>query len=219
MRIAELEAHHDEYAGLEASIRTMLHNHEFPAVFSVCEESFPHIVPAIKYRKRKGIEPETPALVSLHVITKYAPPLFEHAALESLCEFVRSQTTLARHENGYLRAAESALEDEEIARALWNHLEAHLGFPQRDIGEDLGFNQERVVAIVDTWVELGVISRTKEKNNSGLFFRCRLDAEAEGICQTCGVRGKGRRELFFRPISCQKCGTQGYYHITYAGQQ
>jgi predicted Zn-ribbon and HTH transcriptional regulator len=216
MRIAELEAHHGEYTALEATIRKMLYNREFPAVFSVCEASFPHIVPAIKYRKKRGIEPETPTFLSLGVICKYAPPLFEHAVLQSLYEFVKSTTLLAKHQSGYFQAVQRAVEDEEIARALWNHLNAWPGSLQEDAGKELGVSEESAVRILDVWVEFSVISRRQEKNSCQLYLRSRLDAVVEGVCHTCGVRGKGHKELFFKPIRCKKCGTEDYYHIVYA---
>ena len=219
MRIAEMEEHHDQYTALGGTVRTMLPKREFPAVFRVCEESFPHIVPAIKFRKKRGIEPETPALFAFRVINQYAPPLFEHRTIESLLEFVKSERSLAKHENGYLQAVESALEDEEIARGLWSHLETHPGFLQRDIRSVLGVSQERAVAIAVTWEQLGVITRRKVKNTYALDFRSRLDAITEGICQYCGVRGKGRKESFLKSTSCAKCGTEGYYHIVCTSNQ
>jgi hypothetical protein len=75
MKKSEMEDHHDEHAALENRIRKMTENREFPAVFSVCTESFPHIVPAIKFRKQQGIAPETPTLLGIGIICKYAPPL------------------------------------------------------------------------------------------------------------------------------------------------
>jgi len=213
MKIAEMEAHHDEYTTLESRIIKMLGKREFPAVFPVCEASFAHIVPAIRYRKKRGMKPETPRLSAFSVICKYGPPLFEHAILESLLDFVRSTRLLAKHENGYLQSIERALEREEVARILWNHLEHQPGFLQRHIRKELGISQESAVAILAIWEELGVIARKQQKNSYALYFRSRLDAAAEGICQTCGVRGKGRKELFFRPVSCKNCGTEDYYHI------
>ena len=60
MKIAEMEDHHNEFMALEARVQAMSGKGEFPAVFSACEASFPHIVPAIKYRKKREIQPETP---------------------------------------------------------------------------------------------------------------------------------------------------------------
>jgi len=219
MKIAEMEACHDRFAVIEEEIARRLAGREFQTAFSLCEESFPHIVPAVKYRKRRGIEPEMPALLSFQVICKYAPPLFEHRVLESLFEFVKSTRLLARHENGYLKASETALEHEEIARLLWNHLEQRPGAWQRDIGRALGLSQEDAVPILETWEELGVIDREQEVNSYKLYLRTRLDSMVEGICQTCGVRGKGRKEAFFKPTACGKCGTQGYYHIRHTSRQ
>jgi hypothetical protein len=219
MKIADMESHHDEYAALDAKIRTMLENREFPAVFPVCEASFPHIVPAIKYRKKRGIEPETPALLSFGVITKYAPPLFEHSVLESLSGFVKSTRLLAKQEQGHLEAIEIAFEQEEMARVLWNHLEARPGFLQRDIRKELGIGQERALAIIEIWEELGVVGRRKESLSYALDFGSRLDAITGGVCQCCGVRGKGPREAFFKPVLCRNCGVKGYYHIVYSGDR
>ncbi len=219
MRIAEMEAHHDEYCALEGAIGAMLENRNFPDLFSACEASFPHIVPAIKFRKRRDIRPETPRLLSLQVIFKYAPALFAHAVLESLFEFVKSTRLLAKHENGYLERTARALEDEEMARSLWNHLEGRPASLQRDIGKELGLSQDGAVAILELWAELGVIGRRQEKDSYAIHFRSPVDATTEGICESCGARAKGRKELFFKPISCQECGEDGYYHIIYTSHE
>ena len=86
---------------------------------------------------------------------------------------------------------------------------------QRDLRTDLGVVQEDAVRIVELWEKLAVVDRQPEDRSYRLFFRTRLDTEIAGLCQNCGVRGKGRKELFFKPIKCQKCGKVGYYHIDY----
>ena len=55
MKIAELEAHHNAYDESDQTIRTMVDNAEFPEDIPFCTASFPHIVPAISYRKKRGI--------------------------------------------------------------------------------------------------------------------------------------------------------------------
>lgn len=215
MRIAEMEAHHEEYIGLEAQIRSMVADHHFPAVFQTCMASFPHIVPAIKFRKKRGIEPEMPRLLSFRTITKYGPPLFEHAVLGATWEFVKGERTLATHENTYVEAAEAAFDDEEAARLLWNHLIGHPGFLQRNLSRELGLSQEVAVSILEVWEEFGIVARRKESNTYILTLRSRLDAVTLGKCSTCGVRGKGRKEHFLRRMTCKKCGNEDFYHISY----
>ena len=219
MKKSELEAHFEQYTALEGRTRTMLDQRAFAAAFSLCVESFPHIVPTIKYRKQKGIQPETPNLLSFGVICKYAPPLFEHATINALLAFVNSTRMLAKHENAYLQTIQVALEREEIARTLWNHLERQPGAIQRDLRRNLGISQEIAVEIVEFWEQLGVLFRKPVQNTYELHFRSRLDAEVEGVCPACGIRGRGRKELFLSPVTCKKCGSKGYYHIKHANAQ
>ena len=155
MKIADLEAHHDAYIDSEDTIRTMVANHDFPAVFSVCLESFPHIVPAINYCKKKDVPLKTLDLLAITTICKYAPPLFEHAAIESLAEFIRSTRVLALSEKGYLCSVETARKREQLAHALWNRLEKEPGTLQCDICTALGVIQEDAVEIIELWEELG----------------------------------------------------------------
>lgn len=213
MRIAEMEDHHDQLMALEARIAEMEGNLEFPEVFQVCEASFPHIVPAIKFRKRREITPETPQLRLFGVLWKYGPPLFEHTALESALGFVRSTRLLAKHENGYLQAAEVAMEREEAARILWNHLERQPGVLQRRIGQELNLDRDVTVGILDAWEELGVVARIREKNTYKLYLGTRLYEETEGICLACGLRVKGRKYHLLKPVSCQRCKAKDFYHI------
>ena len=58
MKIAELQAHHDAFTESDRTIRMMVADGEFATVFSACVESFPHIVPAINFRKKKSIARE-----------------------------------------------------------------------------------------------------------------------------------------------------------------
>lgn len=219
MKIAELEAHYDAYADSERTIRAMVDNGEFPKVFSFCTMSFPHIVPAIKYRKKRGVTPEIPDFLAFTTILKYAPPLFEHVEIESLFDFVNSTRVLLKSEKNYLNLIEDARKRERLAHRLWNHLERHPGMHQRDISTELGVVQEDAVNIVELWNKLGILDRQPEARSYRLYFRTRLDAEVAGLCPNCGVRGKGRKELFFRSVTCQKCGSEGYYHIEYGAAQ
>ncbi len=215
MKIAEMEAGHDAYTSLEDKIRTMVAGRDFPAVFSVCVASFPHVVPAIKYRKQRGIEPETPDFLSFSVICKYAPLLFEHAAIASLSEFIKATRQLARDESGYLQMVENAIDRERIARLIWNYVEQHPAPLQRDVAGQIAVGQEVVIDTLQMWEKLGLILRTHESNTFRLAFWTRPESEAEGICRGCGVRGRGLKERFWKPIKCQRCGTEGYYHIDY----
>lgn len=219
MKISEMEYHHGEYTSLEGKIKKMLDNHEFPAIFSVCIETFPHVIPAIQYRKKRGIEPEMPDWLAFDVICKYAPPLFEHAVIASLFEFVKSTRIILKHEKGYLQTVETAIEREEIARVLWSSIDQKPDALQKDICRSLEYNQQTGVKIIDIWEELGVIIRNNEEYDSKFMLQTRLDEVVEGRCHNCGVQGKGRKELFFKSILCQKCGAEGYYYIKYSQSQ
>jgi hypothetical protein len=219
MKIAELEAHHDAYIESEHTIRAMVDYHTFPAVFSDCVESFPHIVSALNYRKKREITPVMPELLAFTTICKYAPPLFELAAIDSLQDFVKSSRILWQSERKFLDSVEAARRREKIAHSLWNHLEQHPGMLQRDIRTELGVIQEEAVAVVELWETLSILDRQPEDGSYRLYFRTRLDAEVAGLCPNCGVRGKGRKELFSRPILCQKCSVEGHYHIEYGQSQ
>lgn len=219
MKIAELEAHHDAYADSEDTIRAMVDDHRFPAVFSICIESFPHIVPAINFRKKREIAPKTVDLLPVITICKYAPPLFEHAAIEALAEFVSSTRVLALSEKRNMCAVEAARKREQLAHLLWNHLERQPGALQHDLHTTLGVIQGDAVEIIDFWEELGIIDRHPNRGSYRIYFSTQLESEMEGLCQACGVRGKGRKELFLRPVTCRKCGAAGYYHMAYGTPQ
>ncbi|MCE5268209.1 MAG: hypothetical protein LLG00_10025 [Planctomycetaceae bacterium] len=213
--IAELEAHYYAHADSEHGIRMMVQNREFPAVFGACTASFEHIIPAIRFRKKRGITPEMPTLLAFTTICKYAPPLFEHAAIDSLEEFVRSSRILAQHEDDYLSTIDVARRRESIAHDVWNHLEKCPGALQRNLRMELGVVQEDAAEIVGLWAALGVIDRCPKDRSYALWFRTRLDVEIQGRCPRCGARGTGRKELFLKATTCKRCGTDGYYHIEY----
>ena len=215
MKISELEYHHGKYTSLESKIQKMLDNHEFPAIFAVCVESFPHIVPAIQYRKKREIKPETPDWSAFDVICKYAPPLFEHAAIASLLEFVKSTRILAKHEKGYLQTVITAIEHEEIARVLWSSIDQQPDTLQKDLCKSLEYNQPTGVRIIDIWEELGVVIRNNDNFDSKIRLRTRLDEIVEGRCQNCGVQGKGRKELFLKSIDLPPFSIPGVMRVSF----
>jgi hypothetical protein len=215
MRKAEMEAHHDAYTAKEGDIRAMLADRNFAAVFRVCTDSFSHIVPAIQYRRREGIEPQTPKFLAFEAICKYAPPLFEHAVLDALSQYVASERVLTKAETGYLSMVQAAVEREEAARMLWNHLELQPGTPQRGIATILGCDGAEIDDIVSVWADLGVMTREAADGLHHLFLCPALNVEVDGLCPMCGVRGRGRKESFFKSVRCQKCGAEGFYHISF----
>jgi len=214
MKIAEMEAHFHELAAVENQIADALRDRRFADVFSASLNSLPHIVPAIKYRKKRDIQPETPTLLSLRAICRYGPPLFEHAVLQQLLDFVTSTRMLARHEKGYTQKVEAAIAREEAARLLWNQLQSNPGFLQRDIRKSLGVDQDAAVEVVEVWEELSIVMRVQEANSYLVYFQSHLDEHVYGTCQNCGVRGKTRKHVLFKPIKCPKCEHEDYFHIS-----
>lgn len=215
MKIAELEAHHEACVHAERTIRSMVERREFPGVFSVCIASFEHILPAIKCRKKRDITPHIPSIFAFTTISIYAPPLFEHSAIESLLEFVRSSRVLVQSEDSLLDVVGDAMKRELLAQKLWNHLDRNPGTLQRDVTTELGIAQEDATKVIEIWEELGIVDRKPDDGCYRLQFHTRIGMEAVGMCPKCGVRGKGRKELFFQPVTCQKCGITGQYHIDY----
>jgi hypothetical protein len=213
MLIAEMEDHHTQLMAIEARIVAMESNMEFPAVFQICEESFPHIVPAISFRKRRSLAPVIPAIRAFDVVWTYAPALFEHSTLECTLSFVRSTRLIAKHENGYLESAEAALSREEAARLLWNFLERNPGTSETTTVQQLGLYRGVVAAILAVWHRLGVVTRTLEKSSDNLALATRLDQETAGICSRCGARVKARKMNLLQPASCPKCGEKDYFHF------
>lgn len=213
MLIAEMEAHHAQLMAIETRISAMESNIDFPGIFHVCEASFQHITPAINFRKRRELAPETPSLRAFDVVWTYAPPLFEHSTLESTLTFVRSTRLLAKHVNGYLEATEAALKREEAARILWNYIEGNPGTLERTAVQQLGLDRDVAVTILDVWARLAVVTRVPEKNTHKLVLATRLEEETAAICPSCGSRVKARKVHLLQPASCPKCGERDFFHI------
>ncbi len=214
MRIADMEAHHDAMMDLENTINVKVYDRDFSTVFDVCEETFPHIVPSIQFRKKRDIKPETPELVSFLIIYRYAPSLFEHRIIESLLEFIQGTRLLAKHEAGYLELAQTALLTEEAAKTLWGTIERHPGILKQDIQHEFRIKQDLSDHILAMWEELGVIAYQETDGGQAIYLPSCANVQAEGICHSCGMRGKGRKELFYKPVPCTKCGTTDYFCIT-----
>ena len=214
MKIAEMEAGHDAYIGLEDKIRTMVAGREFPAVFPVCVAAFPHIVPAISYRKKRAIEPEIPEFLPFSVICKYAPPLFEHAVIESLFKFVNSTRVLMQSERNFLDSVVAAPGASSSPIASGITLKAIREF-HRDVQTEFGVGQDDAVDVVEFWEKLGILERHPDERSYQLHFRTRLGTEVAGRCPQCGVRGKGRKGAIPSVGGVPEMRAEAYYHIEY----
>lgn len=217
MKIAELEVHHDAFNNSEQAICAMVESREFPKVFSTCTAAFPHVVPAIQFRKKRDISPIIPEWFGFSTVCRYAPVLFEHASIELLLDFVSSARMLAKSEKNFFGLIEAARERERLAHRLWNYLEHHRGILESEIRANLGAAQEEAVNILETWETLGILDRQFHGEDHRLFFRTQLDTTVMGRCPNCGVVGKGKKGAFFRSVKCQKCGETDYYYIEYVG--
>jgi hypothetical protein len=214
MLIAEMEAHHTELLAFENQIAAMESRMDFPAVFQVCEESFSHVAPAISFRKRRSLVPEVPTLQAFEVVWTYAPPLFEHSTLISTLDFVRSTRLLAKHANGYVESAESALSREATARRLWNFVEQRPGSSEATAVLELGVSSSAVTSILDVWNRLGVITKDHKNGADGLILATRLDEEIAGVCCRCEARVRTRKINLLQPRTCPKCGEKDYFYIS-----
>ena len=143
--------------------------------------------------------------------------LFEHEVIQALLAFICSTRLLAKHADGYQSAAELALKREDVAWQVWNHLERHPGTGYDEITRGVRTGVDLVPDILLTWEALGILSRSNKDGLNRFFFRSSLDLEVEGVCYGCGVRGKGRKELFYKPTRCKVCGHEGHYHIRFSG--
>jgi hypothetical protein len=155
-------------------------------------------------------------LLSFHTIFRFAPPLFEHSVLDAALSFIKSMRQLSKHENGYLHAAVAAIEREELARLLWNQIEREPGISQRNLCASVHTDSKSVTQIIEIWWEFGLIVREAAHGSANLTLKTRMNDDTDGMCPSCGVRGKGRKELFLRSIVCRRCGSEVYYHIANA---
>lgn len=217
MRIAELKSHHDACLEHDRMIRAMVARAAFPQVFELCTASFPHIIPAIRFRKKRDLAPQVPDLAAFTTIFRYAPPLFEHALLSSLHELIESSRVLSQSETRFLDCAEAAREGERIALRIWNYLESHPHATEGQVCSSCGVDGDAVLEIIGIWSELGILKRSLDSGAPRLRFSTRLDTQATGVCAQCGARGTGRKDVFFRSVTCQKCRAVGFYHIQYEG--
>jgi hypothetical protein len=215
MKKAELEGHFRAYETLVETIQTMVGNRRIRGALSTCLSSFPHVVPMTMYRKREGMEPDFPELVPFDAILRYAPPLFEHATIQSLQEFAQTTRQLSRHPNEYAKAIEAALEREDLARRVWNRVERDPGVMQDDLCRHLGVSENRLLEIVGPWEYLGVARRKRDGTDWKLRLVSCLDEQMVGVCPVCGTAGRGQRSTLFCQVPCKGCGTTGYYHMKY----
>ena len=215
MRKAELEDHHAQYLTKEVALQQTVSERAFSRAFAICLDSLTHVIPVMQFRKITGITPEIPDFLCFNIICNFAPPLFAHEVLEAFHGFVVGTRKLARHEKGYLAASEAALKREDFARLLWDRIERHPGILKKELLSDTVFPLDVVEGILGVWGQLGVTSSELDSNDHRIFLRTRLDVDVVGACQACGVRGKGRKELFLEPVTCRKCASVGYYHILF----
>ena len=153
-----------------------------------------------------------PAFLAFTTICKYAPPLFEHSAIESLRAFVKSSRVLSQSEKNSipLKTLENAHNLPIRFGTTWNAIPGCFSATSARNSEWFRKMRSTSWSCGKSWV-----SGSAPEGKSYRLLPNAIDTEVEGSCPNCGVRGKGRKELFFRLIVCEKCSTEGYYHIEY----
>jgi len=214
MKISELEQIHADYLAAEVRIQERVGRREFPAVLDECTAALQHLGPAVQFRRRRQITPETPPLTPLDVILTYAPPLFEHAVLMSLMEWLKaSRRILASHPTNYSELAKAALVREDVARQAWNQIEREPGVLLGGLIDRLPVGRKSIEEILPTWEKLGIVICERTGFDVRLSLRTRLDEEIEAVCPACGVHGHAKKEVLWRHTNCKKCGASGHYHL------
>lgn len=215
MRKAEFEEQHRLLQTHEDRIREQLAARAFSDALVTCQNAFAHIVVGSKFREQNSAVSPSDTIWPIAVICRYAPPLFEHASIEALLEFVIANRYLSKHPRAYRQMAEAALRTEEAARVLWLQIERERGILQHDLCMESGVTRETVSELVAFWTHVGILACHGSGINTRLSFHSRLDDELQAVCHHCGAHGAARREILYKETACKRCGFQDHYFIKY----
>lgn len=208
MKIAEMEEHHRAYEELEAAVRNAVKHRAFEETFQHSRRCWEHIDGALQFRKKRNIQPVLPPLASITEPCRYAPVLFEHDLLLDVEQFVRGTRPLAKcQERDFPGEVAQALEREQIAWKLWNHIEEHPGCWQWEFRSHLGVEQGTAVQIVENWEEMGIVRRQKDGHSFHVSMSTQLESSVTGICPRCGARVTARKRVLFQLSACPACKT------------
>ncbi len=207
MRKSELLAHHQSFVDNETQVGERVQVRDFYGAIFVASRSLDHITPYLKVRRQSGESDDCP-LFPFEIICRFAPPLFDHASIELLRSFTHATRQLGKRRQSLIAMLEQASHEMDVNRLLWNLIERHPGVP---LNRTKFNSSASAMAAVSFWESLGIVS--VEKATGAVGFVTSLSGLTEGMCPSCGARGKAAKEAFFRAVTCPKCKAVDFLHL------
>jgi hypothetical protein len=172
-----------------------------------------HLDGMIKYGRRYA-DAEFDSVPCVDLVCKYAPLLFDAAALDRISDLLRSQKSIERNTSSSLaEKIKAARLTMATAHALWDCVEANPGVRQDQLRQRLGGSQDEWRRLAESWEALGLFRRTPAGNSYSLQLVTAMEEVVVAKCSGCGVLAKGQKRQFLNTQNCPRCRREAMFVI------
>ena len=174
-------------------------------------EAWPFIDGMMQYCRRFE-ETEFKSVAAIDMVLRYAPLLFNSAALEKLGAMLKAEKRIDKNASADLAAMlTKARERLWMNHRMFCHLEERPGTRQDMLRTEIGGDQDYWRSAAEAWAAMGLLRREPVSNSYRLTLVTRLGEVVWGKCPNCGDRAQAPKAMFLEALSCTACKKSGEF--------
>lgn len=206
MKKADMEGHRAQYEALMGKARSAEQEGLYAHAVELALSSWDHIDGMMRYENRYG-DTEFSSVKGIDMVLKYAPLLLDFRSLDTLGDLLKSCRRIEKN------TSQSMAKNLANARALmwnahrlWDHIERNPQARQDKLRQALEGDQDQWRSIADTWVKMGLLTRTPEGGSYRLALSTRMGGVVNAKCPSCGTVASAPKAMLLEKSQCPECG-------------
>lgn len=204
---AELEFANTLYFDALSRSRTLVDAADLPAAIQAAQAGWTHITQMLQYTRSIG--GETTSIELIELVIRYAPVVFDRAAIDAAAHLLRTQKSILKNDSsGLPERIAAAREQLDLASRVWARLQVEPRFMQSNLRQTFGGDQEWLRWLAETWEQQGFVNRQAEGRSYRLSVSVDFDEPAHAKCPACGVVASARRHRLWEDRVCPGCSKQ-----------
>lgn len=211
MKIAELEENFNAFIDLSRAIDDLLKSNAYSEAFDACRQSLSKLVPFLKFRKRKKIEPEFPELRCVEVVCEYAPAFFEKNLIDDFYQHFKSNRMLSKNYPELVTELDACRDLVSVAKQAWDKIAEQPGAHSEEVTADI-IHDEAAESMLSIWSDANIVCARSAQQDRYRFVT-RIKETMIAVCFHCGVKGRAAKMKLLKPNKCPKCKSNDYFHM------
>jgi len=173
----------------------------------------PHVDGMMRF-ERKYADAEFESVRAIDLVLKYAPLLFERAALNEVHHLLNDTRLVERHTShclaDKLHAAQTRMWQ---AHRLWDHLERNPNCRMDELLDSLSGEEVIWQSFVALWESMELVHRKREGRTYRLSLRTMMSAVVAAKCPSCGYLVNAAKSACLVAKRCPSCASSVMFVI------